>query len=47
MKNDNQILHTSKDALKYALFEKSQMKYTSNSINNIAVILTKQKFQIV
>ena len=42
-KNSNRILHTSKHALKYALFQKSRLKCTSNTINNIALISMKQK----
>ena len=34
-KNGYQILQTIKHTLKYALFEKSRLKYTYNTINNI------------
>ena len=37
-KNGNRILHTTKHTLKYALFEKSRLKCTSNTINNIALL---------
>ena len=38
MKNGNQILRTIKHPLKH---EKNQLKYTSNTKDNIAVMLTK------
>ena len=37
-KNSNQILHKTKHTLKYALFEKSTQKCTSNTINKIAML---------
>ena len=36
--NGDQILHTTKRALQCALFEKSRLKYASNTINNIALL---------
>ena len=38
--HEKQILHT-KNTLKYVLFEKSRLKCTANTINNIALISTK------
>ena len=37
-KSDARILHTTKHTLKYALFEKSRLKCTCNTINNIALL---------
>ena len=37
-KNGSQILHTTKHTLKYALLEKSRLKCTSKTINNIALL---------
>ena len=41
--NGNQILHASKHASKCALFERSQLKWTSiTTYNNTALLLIKQ-----
>ena len=37
-KNGNQILHTTKHTLKHTLVEKSRLKCTSNTINNITLL---------
>ena len=41
-KNGDQILYITKYTLKYALFEKSRLKCTSNTINNIAMLSTSK-----